>query len=262
MTARIYAVANRKGGCGKTTTVGSLASIANSRGVKTLAVDMDPQGSLTYWCGLDTTDELTAYEVLTNKTKAKDAIVSLKRYDLLPADLALLTTQVELDRVAGKEHRLEEALAEVEEDYDMILIDTPAQYGLLMDIANTAAKDGIVITTDAGAFSTQGMKALQDSLEGIQKYYNPGAKVIGILLTKFNEHWNVMKAMKGVTTHFAEYFAAPLYDTFIRQSVSIMEAQLDVLDILDIDEKNIARKDYESWTSEFLSIEDIEYNRR
>lgn len=250
---RTVAVANRKGGCCKTTTVGALASGLTQQGYKVLAVDMDPQGNLTDWAGFDTEDKDTVYEVVMQRSPVNETIVHLDRYDLLPADAALANVEAELANVQGREYRLREALEPIASEYDFIVIDTPPNLGLLTIQSFAAAADGVVVTTDAGSFATKGMRDLAESLSMTRKYINPNARVIGILLTKFNPRWNTMKTMKEVTEKFSEYFDAPLYQTFIRQSVGVMTAQLESIDIYDMDKNIGAVSDYQSFVKEFIN---------
>lgn len=252
---KVYAVANRKGGCSKTTTCGALASGLSRLGSKVLVVDMDPQGNITDWAGFDASDADTSYEVIMRRTNIKDAIVHAKHYDLLPADKALSNAEAELSTAQGREYRLREALKEVVDDYDFILIDTPPQLGLLTIISFSAVTGGVIVTTDNGAFATKGMRDLADVLESTREYFNEDARVIGILMTRFNARLNAMKVMKEVTQRFGEFFDAPVYNTFIRQSVGVMEAQMDSVDIFDVQRINAAMTDYEKFVKEFLEKE-------
>lgn len=254
---RIYAIANRKGGCSKTTTCGALASACNRFGFKVLVVDIDPQGNITQWAGFDASDSNTSYEVVMNKCKISDAIVETKNYDLLPADSTLSRAESELMNTQGREFRLKEALDEVKDTYDLIIIDTPPNLGFLTIAAFVAADSGVIVTSDTSLFATKGMQDLADTLEDTAKYGNPNAKVIGILLTRFNPRLKAMKTMREVTDRFGEYFDAPVYETFIRQSVGVMEAQMESRDIFDMPKLNPATIDYVNFAKEFLQKEGL-----
>lgn len=256
--AKIYAVANRKGGCSKTTTCGALASGLSRRGFKVLLVDIDPQGDSTNWCGFDASDRYTTYEVLMRKCSAKDAIITARHYDLMPADITLATIETELAMEQGREYRLKEALTEVENDYDFIIIDTPPQLGLLTIIAFATLNGGVIVPTDSSQFATKGMSELVDTLSNTRKYHNPDAKVVGVLITRFNPRYNAMKVMKKVTKDFAKYLDAPLYSHFIRQSVAVMESQMENVDIFDVKKQNAATADYEKFVEEFIEREGFE----
>lgn len=254
---KIYAIANRKGGCSKTTTCGALASGISRLGSRVLVVDMDPQGNITDWASFDASEADTSYEVIMRRCKAKKAIIKAKHYDLLPADKALANVEAELSATQGREYRLKEALAGVVDDYDYIFIDTPPQLGLLTIISFSAVTGGVIVTTDNGAFATKGMRDLAEVLENTREYFNKDAKVIGILMTRFNARLNAMKVMKDVTKRFGEFFDAPVYNTFIRQSVGVMEAQMESVDIFDTPRINAAMKDYEAFVKEFVLKESL-----
>lgn len=254
---KIYAIANRKGGCSKTTTCGALASACSRFGFKVLVVDVDPQGNITQWAGFDASESNTTYEVVMKRCDITEAIVERKYYDLLPADSTLSRAESELMNTQGREFRLKEALDKVKDDYDLVIIDTPPNLGFLTIASFVAADSGVIVTTDTSVFATKGMQELADTLEDTARYGNPNARVIGILLTRFNPRLKAMKTMREVTERFGEYFDAPVYDTFIRQSVGVMEAQMESLDIFDLPRLNAAATDYAAFAKEFLKKEGL-----
>ena len=260
IVGKIYAVANRKGGCSKTTTCGALASGIARLGCKVLLVDMDPQGDSTDWTGFDPSDANTTYEVLMGRCTPEEAIVERKYYDLMPADNSLASIEAELATTQGRELRLREALSDVIDKYDFIVIDTPPQLGLLTIIAFAAVTGGVIVPTDSGKFATKGMRELVETLDNTRKYHNPDARVVGILITRFNPRYNAMKVMKKVTAEFAKYLDAPLYETFIRQSVVIMESQMENVDIFDVKRSNAAVEDYRNFVNEFVDKEGLYTN--
>lgn len=254
---RIYAIANRKGGCSKTTTCGALASACNRFGFNVLVVDMDPQGNITQWAGFDASDSNTTYEVVMQKCEIEKAIVKTDHYDLLPADSTLSRAESELMHTQGREFRLKEALERVKDEYDLVIIDTPPNLGFLTITSFVAADSGVIVTSDTSLFATKGMRDLAVTLEDTAKYGNPNARVIGILLTRFNPRLKAMKTMREVTDRFSEYFDAPVYDTFIRQSVGVMEAQMESKDLFDLPKLNSAMSDYVDFAKEFLKKEGL-----
>lgn len=258
---KIYAIANRKGGCSKTTTCGALASASQRMGLRVLVVDTDPQGNITQWSGFDTTDENTTYEVMSRRCDASEAIVQRPHYDLLPADKQLNSIEADLQNTQGREYRLKEALEDIEEQYDVIYIDTPPNLGFLTINAFVASNSGVIVTSDTSVFATKGMADLAEILQGTEKYSNPNAHVIGILLTKFNPRLNAMKTMREVTAKFSEYFDAPVYQTFIRQSVGVMEAQMESTDLFDLPQ-NVASSDYANFAKEFLASQGFQLEEK
>ncbi len=264
---KIYAIANRKGGCSKTTTAGALASGLSRKGARVLVVDLDPQGNITDWTGFDTEGKNTVYEILAKRCEPCEAIYRCKHYDLMPADMDLANLSADLENVSGREYRLREAIQTTGDDYDVVVIDTPPQLSVFMPLAMTAAADGVVVPTDNGRFAMKGMDELRGLIAETKKYTNPDIRVAGILLTKYNNRQNVSKTMAYVTRRFSEYFDCDVYKTFIRQSVGIVEAQISSTDIFDTPkalrgaansaEGDGATEDYRAWVDEFCIKENI-----
>ena len=249
---KTYVVANRKGGCSKTTTVGALGSGLSRLGYKVLVIDMDPQGNISDWAGIDTEEMPTIYQVLRREVSTTSAIQKAKYYDIIPADESLSSIEADLQNTPGKELRLKECLDEVRDGYDFILVDTPPNLGYLSVCSFAAADGGIIVTSDASAFASKGMSRLVDHIELAKKYYNREARVAGILLTRVNPQTNVFQTMRELTKQFGEFFDAPVYDTFIRQTTVVMNAQMTATDLYDMMKINAAAQDYKAFVDEFL----------
>ena len=252
---KIYVVANRKGGCSKTTTVGALASALHKGGYRVLVVDMDPQGNISDWAKVNTDDRNTLYEVLSRKATMAEAIVETPYYDIAPADSALTLIETDLITTAGKELRLREALKTVKENYDFIIVDTPPNLGFLTTCAFVAADGGIIVTSDASSFASKGMGDLVRQLNEVKEYFNPNARITGILLTRVNPQTNVFQTIKELTRQFGEYIDAPIYSTYIRQTTVVMNAQMTATDLYEMPKVNAAANDYKKFTNEFLERE-------
>ena len=254
MNTKIITVANRKGGCSKTTTVKAIAEILTEQHKKKiLVVDLDPQGNITKWSGVDTTDKDTMYEVLLEKCNVQEALLASKYYDILPADEALSNAEIELAGAVGHEYRLKEILQTIQDDYDYILIDTPPTLGLLSILAFVAAKDGILIVTDTGMFATEGISKLVESLTAVQKFYNSNAKVKGILLTRFNSRFKSNETIESVTKILCEKYQAPLFDSRIRTAVAMCDATTYGIQLSDLVPTPKPMLDYQNFVLEFLN---------
>ena len=228
----IVAVANQKGGVGKTTTAQALAAGLAERKYRVLGIDLDPQGNFSTACGAENYNVLTVYEVMKRGADIREAIQHMKGgYDVVPANIMLAGAEQELSQT-GKEHRLKEAVSVVAGEYDFIVIDTPPSLGVLTVNAFTCATD-ILIPTTAGIFATAGISQLNETVSSVQKYCNPGVKIRGILFTRFNPRANISRQIKELTEQLSEYISAPIYQTYIRAGVVVEEAQANKADIFN-----------------------------
>ena len=247
----IVAVANQKGGVGKTTTAQALAAGLSEKGFKVLGIDLDPQGNFSTACGAENYNVQTVYEVMKGSSGIRDAIQHMKGgYDIVPANIMLAGAEQELSQT-GKEHRLKEAVAPVAGEYDFIVIDTPPSLGVLTANAFTCATD-ILIPTTAGIFATAGISQLNETVTSVQKYCNPEVKIRGILFTRFNPRANISRQIKELAQQLSEYISAPIYKTYIRSAVAVEEAQANRTDIFDYAEKSTVAEDYKDFIEEFL----------
>ena len=247
----IVAVANQKGGVGKTTTAQALAAGLAERKYRVLGIDLDPQGNFSTACGAENYNVLTVYEVMKRGADIREAIQHMKGgYDVVPANIMLAGAEQELSQT-GKEHRLKEAVSVVAGEYDFIVIDTPPSLGVLTVNAFTCATD-ILIPTTAGIFATAGISQLNETVSSVQKYCNPGVKIRGILFTRFNPRANISRQIKELTEQLSEYISAPIYQTYIRAGVVVEEAQANKADLFDYAGKSTVAEDYRAFIGEFL----------
>lgn len=222
---RIIAIANQKGGVGKTTTVANLGVAFADRKKKTLVVDLDPQGALTAGFGLST-DELSAgettYTALTNpNVKIKNVIHPVKTYlDLIPANRELAMAEIELLPEIRRELRLKTALAPMEDWYDFILIDCPPSLGILTTNALCAATE-VLIPLQTEYFAMRGLQSLLETVEQVKTRLNPGLDLAGIVATMYTT--GTVHA-REVLEEIQDVFGEKVLDVIIYKSIRFAEA--------------------------------------
>lgn len=247
---KIIAIANQKGGVGKTTTSHALTAGLAEKGYRTLCIDLDPQGNLSASCGAVNYNIPTVYEMMKGEVNVKDVIQTLGLYNIIPANIMLSGAEQELNST-GKEHRLKESLSDIVNDYDYIIIDTPPSLGVLTVNAFTFC-DEIIIPTTAGIFATAGIQQLARTVENVKKYCNPNLKIKGILFTRYNPRTNISKQVKEIAESFAEHIKAPVYNTTIRNGIAVEEAQANKEDIFTYNSKSSVAEDYRVFIEEYL----------
>ena len=220
--AKIIAVANQKGGVGKTTTAVNLSAGLGILGKRVLLVDFDPQGNATSGVGLEKRAlTSTVYDVLLDDLAPTDAIRATEyRLDVLPANIDLAGAEIELAQVEKREFRLKKALDTVREAYDFILIDCPPSLGLLNLNALTAA-DALLLPIQCEFYALEGMTALLDTMKLVRESLNPALTVAGVLLTMYDYRTNLSQQ---VVEEVRKYFPDEVYDTVIPRTVRLSEA--------------------------------------
>ncbi len=249
---RIIAIANQKGGVAKTTTTATMAAGLQSRGYEVLCVDLDPQGNLSDCLGVDSYNAATAYELLTRTERIAATIQSAHGLDVIPANIMLAGIEQELSQL-GREQRLRESLVLIKDKYDFILIDTPPALGILTINAFTAA-DEILIPTTAGIFAAKGIRQMHDTIMNVRKYCNPDVRCVGVLLTRFDPRATNNQDVRELIRHIGEYMEAPVFETYIRNTIAVEEAQARSMILQEYRKTSTAAEDYEKFIEEYLKI--------
>lgn len=222
--ARIYAVANQKGGVGKTTTVVNLAAYLAGSGRRVLIVDIDPQSNATSALGFNKNQvQPSTYQLLLEQAPAKRMRLRHPEFnlDLLPANPALAAAEVELVQAIGREYRLKRALEEIAADYDYVLIDSPPSLGLLTINALTAARDGVLVPVQCEYLSLEGLSQLTDTINKVQDYLNPTLHIRGVIMTMYDSRTNLSRQ---VYEEVRRHFPNKVFRAIIPRNVRLSEA--------------------------------------
>ena len=221
--ARIFCIANQKGGVGKTTTTVNLAAGLARLGQRVLLIDLDPQGNATMGSNVDKRQlEHTVYDVLLEDCKAADAIVSAEQvgYDVLGANRELAGAEVELVTQDRREKRLKLALSKVRKNYDFILIDCPPALSLLT-LNGLCCAHGVIVPMQCEYFALEGLTDLVNTIRQVHANLNPELKVIGLLRVMYDPR---ITLQQQVSEQLKEHFGDKVFETVIPRNVRLTEA--------------------------------------
>lgn len=258
---KIIAIANQKGGVGKTTTSINLASGLAYLGQKVLLIDLDPQGNTTQGVGANKSDfNLSAYDLLLDDYGVEDIALNLKTppLSLIPASIDLAGADLEMvEFKVGRERLLKNKLLVVKESYDFILIDCPPSLGLLNTNALTAA-DSVIIPVQSEYYALEGLTQLLSTIRLVQKLFNPQLKIEGVLLTMLDLR---TRLSIEVQQEVRRYFKERVYKNNIPRNVKLSEAPSRGQSIFEYDIKSEGAKAYAALSKEVLKRNNIEVKR-
>jgi chromosome partitioning protein len=256
--SRVFAIANQKGGVGKTTTAINLAASLAANDLRVLVIDSDPQGNATTGLGVaKDPDRPSLYQVLLEDVPARDAIQStdLEGLHLISADKNLVGADLELVGIPNREFRLRERIADIREDYRFVLIDCPPALDLLTLNALIAA-DSVLVPIQCEFFALEGVSELMDTIDRIRDSFQHALPVEGILLTMYDDRTNLTRQ---VAADLREFFGDQVFRTIIPRSIRLAEAPSFGKPILGYDPRSRGAESYIKLAKEIL---DHEQNRQ
>lgn len=249
---KTIAIINQKGGVGKSTTAFTLASGLKNKGYKTLCIDMDAQGNLSYTA--DANDNLlTIYDLLAEDADINQAIQHTKNFDLIASSKALSGADGFITDI-GKEYKLKEILESVKNDYDYIIIDTPPALGILTVNALTAC-DSVIIPAQADIYSLQGIEQLSKTIQPIKKYCNDKLKIDGILLTRYSPRAILSREVAEIANDLAQNLNTKVFKSTIREAIAVKESQINKQSLFDYAPNSNVTNDYLNFINELLKGE-------
>jgi chromosome partitioning protein len=221
--AEVIAIANQKGGVGKTTTAVNISSCLAVAEKKTLLIDIDPQANATSGFGFSKEDiDVSVYEVLVNNTRPDDAIVEtpVPNLSLMPSNIKLVGAEIELVNVVGRERVLDSVLNGIRDSFDYVIVDCPPSLGLLTLNTLTAA-DSVLIPIQCEYYALEGLGQLLNTIRLVQKHLNSALKVAGVVLTMYDSRLNLSRQVADEARRF---FADKVFRTVINRNVRLSEA--------------------------------------
>jgi len=249
---KIIAIANQKGGVGKTTTSINLAASLGVLEKKVLLIDADPQANATSGIGIDVESiEIGTYQLLEHSSSAKEAIIKTEtpNLDIIPAHIDLVAIEIELVDKEEREYMLKKALQEIKDDYDYILIDCAPSLGLLTLNALTAA-DAVIIPIQCEYFALEGLGKLLNTIKSVQKIHNPDLDIEGLLLTMYDSR---LRLSNQVVEEVQKHFNDMVFQTIIQRNVKLSEAPSFGESIINYDAASKGASNYLSLAKEIIN---------
>ncbi len=251
---KIVAIANQKGGVGKTTTAVNLSSCLAVAEKRTLLIDVDPQANATSGVGVDPRQlERSTYDIIINQENIEKVIISTKvpNLDLVPSHINLVGAEVELIQVIARERILREAVQSIRDKYDYVFIDCPPSLGILTLNALTAA-DSVLIPIQCEYYALEGLSQLLNTVKLVQKHLNKQLDINGVLLTMYDNRLNLCNQ---VADEVRKFFKNKVYQTVIARNVRLSEAPSFGLPIILYDATSTGAENYMKLAEELLHHE-------
>jgi chromosome partitioning protein len=251
---KIVAIANQKGGVGKTTTAVNLSASLGAAEQSVLLVDIDPQANASSGLGVVVEEGgNTIYEVLLGEIRAQDAIVQTELLDIIPSNPRLIGAEIELVSQIAREMKLKNALSDIVDRYEFIIIDAPPSLGLLTLNTLTAA-DSILIPIQCEYYALEGLSQLLNTIRMVQKHLNPDLRIEGVLLTMFDKRLNLSSQ---VAEEAISYFGDKVYDAIIPRNVRLSECPSFGRPVLLYDVQSAGSTSYLKLAREFLEKQGV-----
>lgn len=254
---RVIAIANQKGGVGKTTTSINLSSCLAEAGKSVLVIDLDPQGNTTSGLGIDKSEiENTVYELMLDECTIRESMVNVENIEgltVIPSNVNLAGAEIELLGIAEKEYILKNAVDYIKDDYDYVMIDCPPSLNMLTVNAMTTA-DSILVPIQCEYYALEGISQLIHTIDLVQERLNPKLNIEGVVFTMYDARTNLSS---DVVDNVKENLTANVYNTIIPRNVRLAEAPSHGLPINLYDSKSAGAESYRNLAKEIINRKEI-----
>ena len=251
---RVIAIANQKGGVGKTTTAINLSACLAEAEKKVLTIDLDPQGNMTSGLGVDKNEvENTVYELMLDECSIKESMVDtvVEGMKIIPSNVNLAGAEIELLGINEKEYILKNAVDYIKDDYDFIIIDCPPSLNMLTINAMTTA-DSILVPIQCEYYALEGLSQLMHTIDLVQQRLNPNLTIDGVVFTMYDVRTNLsVQVVESVKSNLDSH----IYDTLIPRNIRLAEAPSHGLPINMYDSKSAGAESYRSLAKEVMNRE-------
>ena len=251
---RVIAIANQKGGVGKTTTAINLSACLAEAGKRVLTIDLDPQGNMTSGLGVDKNEvENTVYELMLDECSIKESMADtvVEGMKVIPSNVNLAGAEIELLGINEKEYILKNAVDYIKEDYDFIIIDCPPSLNMLTINAMTTA-DSVLVPIQCEYYALEGLSQLMHTIDLVQQRLNPNLSIDGVVFTMYDVRTNLsVQVVDTVKTNLDSH----IYETLIPRNIRLAEAPSHGLPINMYDSKSAGAESYRSLAKEVMNRE-------
>lgn len=250
--ATVITFTNQKGGVGKTTSSSAVISALANKGYRVLGIDLDPQGNLGFYFGIDIENSPTIYDAMKGNLEFSQVIQSTDKADIVASNILLSGAELEFNK-SGREFMVKDLIARVKDQYDFIILDTPPSLNVLTVNAYVCS-DYLIIPMVPEILSLLGISQLKETIDAVSRFYNPNLKVLGVLLTKYNPRTVLTREVEDMADQIASQLGSRVFSNKVRSAISAAESPAHGMSILEYAPDSTTARDYRQLIREILDL--------